>query len=35
MNAECVVKSEFAVLIDIRHDESANEVRQIPAIKVI
>ncbi|CAH0492647.1 unnamed protein product [Peronospora farinosa] len=33
MNAECAIKSEFAVLIDIRHDESADEVRQIPAIK--
>ncbi|RMX64951.1 hypothetical protein DD238_005820 [Peronospora effusa] len=34
MNAECAIKSEFAVLIDIRHDESADEVRQIPAIKL-
>ncbi|CAI5746590.1 unnamed protein product [Peronospora destructor] len=33
MNVECAVKSEFAVLIDIMHDESADEVRQIPAIK--
>ncbi|EEY56449.1 tRNA pseudouridine synthase, putative [Phytophthora infestans T30-4] len=32
-NAECATKSEFAVLVDIKHDESADEVRQIPAIK--
>ncbi|ETO76107.1 tRNA pseudouridine(54/55) synthase, variant 1 [Phytophthora nicotianae P1976] len=32
-NAECANKSEFSVLIDIKHDESADEVRQIPAIK--
>ncbi|KAG1708581.1 hypothetical protein DVH05_022209 [Phytophthora capsici] len=32
-NADCVNGSEFAVLIDIKHDESADEVRQIPAIK--
>ncbi|KAG6955866.1 hypothetical protein JG687_00010925 [Phytophthora cactorum] len=32
-NAECTNGSEFAVLIDIKHDESADEVRQIPAIK--
>lgn len=33
-HAECANGSEFAVLIDIKHDESADEVRQIPAIKV-
>ncbi|KAG7397889.1 putative tRNA pseudouridine synthase Pus10 [Phytophthora boehmeriae] len=32
-DAECANGSEFAVLVDIKHDESANEVRQIPAIK--
>ncbi|KAG6574754.1 tRNA pseudouridine(54/55) synthase [Phytophthora cinnamomi] len=32
-NAECASKSEFSVLIDVKHDESADEVRQIPAIK--
>lgn len=33
-NAECANGSEFSVLIDVKHDESADEVRQIPAIKV-
>ncbi|CAH0474946.1 unnamed protein product [Peronospora belbahrii] len=32
-NGEYATKSEFAVLIDIKHDESADEVRQIPSIK--
>ncbi|TDH68343.1 hypothetical protein CCR75_009258 [Bremia lactucae] len=32
-NSECSVKSEFIVLIDIKHDEAADEVRQIPAIQ--
>ncbi|KAE9035566.1 hypothetical protein PR001_g7398 [Phytophthora rubi] len=32
-NAECANGSEFSVLIDVKHDESADEVRQIPAIK--
>jgi hypothetical protein len=33
-NADCVNGSEFSVLIVIKHDESADEVRQIPVIKV-
>ncbi|RLN10540.1 hypothetical protein BBJ28_00000576 [Nothophytophthora sp. Chile5] len=33
-HAECANGSEFVVLLDIKHDESADEVRQIPAIKV-
>ncbi|KAI9905964.1 hypothetical protein PsorP6_014380 [Peronosclerospora sorghi] len=32
-NAECASESEFTVLIEIKHEESAQEVRQIPAIK--
>ncbi|RLN58631.1 hypothetical protein BBJ28_00010409 [Nothophytophthora sp. Chile5] len=32
-HAECANGSEFVVLLDIKHDESADEVRQIPAIK--
>ncbi|KAL4086611.1 hypothetical protein PRIC1_013674 [Phytophthora ramorum] len=31
--AECANGSEFAVLIDINHDESADDVRQIPSIR--
>ena len=33
-NAECVATGKFSVLLDIKHDESVDEVRQIPAIKV-
>ncbi|KAL8002076.1 putative pseudouridine synthase, catalytic domain superfamily, tRNA pseudouridine synthase Pus10 [Plasmopara halstedii] len=32
-NAVCINKSEFVVLVDIKHGESADEVLQIPAIK--
>ncbi|TMW56960.1 hypothetical protein Poli38472_002885 [Pythium oligandrum] len=31
--ATCAAKSEFAVLLEIKHDESAEEAQQIPAIK--
>jgi hypothetical protein len=33
-NAVCTNASDFAVLLEIAHPESADEVKQIPAIKV-
>uniref|UniRef100_M4BTH9 tRNA pseudouridine(55) synthase n=1 Tax=Hyaloperonospora arabidopsidis (strain Emoy2) TaxID=559515 RepID=M4BTH9_HYAAE len=32
-DAECVTTGDFAVLLDVKHDESVDEVRQIPSIK--
>jgi hypothetical protein len=30
----CEIRADFAVLLDVSHEQSADEVQQIPAIKV-